>query len=129
MTEVEQKILALYNEYVREIHNVRDISRWSSKATITQAVMNNTRKQEADKRAAIEGSDYRQGDKVRLYFTQEGNLKLAERWTGDHDTSRLLKKLYDTACIFSTVLDVSLFPNFSLKRKNQETLANLLRAG
>jgi DNA polymerase I len=117
--------LDLYDEYAREAVQVRDINRWAAKKTITERVLAPLRTNEERVAHALEGSDYGQGDKVFMYFTAEGSLKLAENWTGDHDPHRLLEKLYKTVKIFATVLNMADFKNYSLK-KNRKSLAELL---
>lgn len=105
----------VYNKYVQEILSLKNINRWSSKKTVTHKVLSPTRTNEQRVLDALSG-DEREGDKVLVYFTPEGILRRAEEWKGDHCQKRLLKKLYDTLKIFSTVLDVKAFPNYSLKR-------------
>lgn len=110
------KIKALYEEYVIEIYNLEDITRWSTKKTVTSTVLNAKRTNEQRVLDAIDGSDYQEGDKIRTYFTPDGNLKLQEHWANDHCTATLVEKLFKTVKIFETVLDIKQFPNYSLKR-------------
>lgn len=112
----------IYNKYVKETGNITDIKRWVSRKTISSKTLSSERTNESKIRDAIAGSDYREGDRCYLYFTKDKTLKLVEHFENDHDRIILLKKLHDTAKIFSTVLDVkNLFLNYSLK-KNQELL-------
>lgn len=113
--------LSIYNQYVKEILTLKDITRWSSKKTITDKVMNPQRENEAKVYRALSGSNYVEGDKVYMYFTKDDELKLQENWNGDHCPIRLLEKLHSTLLVFETVLDVKQFPNYSLKR-NQKLL-------
>lgn len=108
----------IYNEYVKECFLVTDISRWCSKKTITHVVLHPERTNEQSVFDAIQGSDYVEGDKAYFYFDMEGKCKLKENWTNDHDPVKLLGKLYNTACIFETVLNKADFPNYALV-KNQ----------
>lgn len=119
-TGVEQ----LYYDYVKEILNVQDIARWTSKKTVTAAVMNPGRTNEAKVNDALDGSDYRMGDKIYTYFDTSKAVKLQEHWKGDHDIESLLKKLYKTVVVFETILDLTRFPNFKLKR-NKTLLSSL----
>jgi DNA polymerase, archaea type len=118
------RILALYKTYVAEIYNISDISRWVTKKTITDKVLNNTRTNEAKIRDAIADSDYKEGDRAFFYFDMEGNQKLQENWKADHDPSKLLGKLYKTVSVFETVLNIDDFLNYSLKKN--ENLAREL---
>ena len=49
-------------------------------------------------------------------------LKMDKNWDGkDQNVVKLLKRIYDTICIFSTILDIEQFTNYSLV-KNYKTL-------
>lgn len=112
----------VYESYVEEILNVQDIKRWSSKKTITDKVLNNDRTNEVQVRNAIAGTDYREADKVWLFYKSDETLCLAEKFDGDYNKVRLLKKLYMTSQVFESVLPVDdIFINYSLK-KNQKLL-------
>lgn len=114
---------ALYERYVSEILSVKDISRWSSKKTITEKVLNPERTNEQRVLDAIEGEDYSQGDKMFFFFTEEGTLSLASDWTNNHSVDRLLEKLYKTVKVFEPVLDINNFPNYKLKRNKKLLLS------
>jgi DNA polymerase, archaea type len=117
-------LTSLYHEYVREILSLKDITRWSSKHTVTEAVLTSPRTNEAKKRAALSGSDYSMGDKVYLYFRSDQSLALREHWASDHCVDTLLEKLHSTLMVFEPVLDTGPFLNYSLKR-NKRHLATL----
>lgn len=107
----------VYLRYAQEILNVRDMSRWVTRKTLTDKTLTNERTNERKVRDAIVGSDYVEGDRVYLYFRPDGTLNLLERFSNDHCKKTLLKKLHATAQLFENVLDVrELFPNLSLKR-------------
>jgi hypothetical protein len=108
----------IYEEYVKECFLITDIIRWCSKKTITSKVLDPQRTNEQSVFDAIQGSDYVEGDKCYFYFDMDGKPKLREKWTNDHDPVKLLGKLYNTACIFETVLNKADFPNYALV-KNQ----------
>ena len=112
--------LEIYEKYVKEILNVTDIKRWSSKKTVTSNVMNGTRMNEIKVREAIEDSEYKEGDKCYMYYDLDENLRLVEDFDGRYHITRLLGKLYKTALIFSNVIDKDLFKNYSLKRSEKE---------
>jgi DNA polymerase I len=108
----------LYNTYITEIMNITDIKRWASKKTITDKVLKNERTNEAKVRDAIAGTDYVEGDKIFVYFREDGSLSLAEHYKNDHDRANLLEKLFKTSKTFETILPIpELFTNYGLKKK------------
>lgn len=118
MDQIHEACRNLYAQYIMEIMNITDISRWAHKKTITDKILKNERTNEAKVRDALAGSDYVEGDKVFLYFKEDGNLNLIERYNNDHDKETLLKKLYMTTQTFETILPVDdLFPNYGLKKR------------
>lgn len=118
----EFKYQEIYAKYIKEALNVTDIKRWSSKKTITDKVINPERTNEQKILDALDGMNYQEGDKVWMYFKEDGSLGVAEKFDGNYDKMALVKKLYKTAQVFENVLPVEeLFPNLSLK-KNKELL-------
>ncbi len=114
----------VYNEYVKEILDIKDISRWTSKKTITPSVLDPKRLTEQKIKDAIEGTEYVEGDKIRVFFLPDETLCLQERFDGVYNKVRMLEKLYNTAMIFQMVLNVDdLYLNYKLK-KNQKLLDN-----
>lgn len=114
--------LNIYEKYVKEILKITDIKRWVSKKTVTDKMMTGERLNETKAKDALAGSEYREGDKVYMYYNKEDKLVLVENFDGNYRIDRLLKKLYMTATIFQNVVDKSIFLNYSLKRnvKNLE---------
>lgn len=125
----KQNFLDIYNKYVRLINSVTDIKPWCSKRTISDKTINNDRENEAKVMRALEGSDYREGDKVYVFFVEGGELCLLEKFNGNYDKKVLLKKLYKATDRFSEVIDPSIFLDFSLKKKNQKELQEVLSVG
>jgi DNA polymerase elongation subunit (family B) len=115
LQDKKEQVVDLYHKYVNEVYNLTDITRWTSKKTITEKVLNPERTNEQKVLDAIEGVELQEGDKVYMYFTKEGNLKLQEQWTKDHDPDVLVKKLYSTLEIFDTVLETEQFVKYHLK--------------
>lgn len=115
----------IYHRYVKEILDIKDISRWSSKKTISSKVLSSPRANESKIRDAIVGSDYREGDKVFCYFKSDKSLGLAEKFDGDYDKNAMLKKLFKKSLTFQTVIDKSTFPDYSLK-KNKKILEEVI---
>ncbi len=109
-------IPALYTAYAKQILNIQDISRWASKQTITKAVLTGTGTTQVKIRNALKGRPVQEGDKIYTFFLESGERCLLEDFTGQYDAKKLLGKLYDTLCIFKPVLDLSAFPDLTLKR-------------
>jgi DNA polymerase elongation subunit (family B) len=115
----------IYNEYVKEISNITDIKRWSTRKTITDKVTNAERTNEQKVLDAIKGTEIKEGDRAYFFFKSDDTLCLIQNFNGDYSRTKLLEKLYKTAQIFETVLPVDdLFLNFKLKR-NQELLKQI----
>lgn len=108
-------ITELYHKYVREIFNITDITRWTTRKTVTEAVLNPDRTTEQKILNAIGGNKVQMGDKIRVYFTTDGSLKLEENWSNDHDPNKLVASLYDSLCVFENVLEIEKFTKFHLK--------------
>lgn len=117
----QDTIVNIYNEYVKEILNLQDITRWTSKKNITSKVMDPQRTNEQKILDAIEDSEYVEGDKCFVFFDVEDKLVLQEHWNNNHNVVKLLKKLYDTVCIFKLILDIKQFTNYSLKRQFEKS--------
>lgn len=124
MKREKDGILFLYHKQVLDILNLKDITPWCTKRTITSKVLNPKRTNEENVLNALEDEEYLEGDRVYLYFDKDGAYKLREHWSKDHDTDKLLSKVYATLDIFKNVLDVECFPNYTLKR-NQEALERI----
>lgn len=109
--------VSIYNKYVKEIMDLKDINRWTSKKTISSKVLEANRTNELLIKQAISGTEYQEGDKAYFYYKSDGTLSLAEKYDGDYDKDRLLEKLYKTASgTFETVIDPKIFINYKLKR-------------
>lgn len=122
----------IYYKYVREISSIQNkeqIHRWSFKKTLTDKVLyDSDRANETKVRDAVENTELIEGDKVWLYYKMDETLSLVDKFDGDYNRTRLYKNLYDTGAIFSTIINTEeLFPNFSLKKRNQELLQEILK--
>lgn len=106
----------VYQTYVNEILNLKDIKRWASKKTLSQTTYESERANETKIIDAIKGTEYKEGDKVFVYFTNDGSLKLVENYLNDHDIGKLLKKLHSTSKVFDAVIPKDTFINFALKK-------------
>jgi DNA polymerase I len=119
-----EAVIDMYDDYAREILNLTDITRWASKKTITETVLNGERTNESRVRESFKGTEYRAGDKIFTYFDEAGAVKLQENWAGDHDVDKLLEKLFKTSCVFEEIIPKARFTNYKLK-KNKLALAQL----
>lgn len=122
--EDKNDYIEVYNKFIREAQNVKDIKRWCRKVTITEKVLSPERTNEQKVLDAIENTDYSEGDKVHCYYDNEEKLVLAENFSGDYSKMRLIKALHDTSKIFANILGKEMFKNYSLK-KNQKELESL----
>ncbi len=125
--EEKYNYVEIYNTYVKEIMNVTDITRFSVRKTITNKVMEAERTSAQKLLTAITDSDesYSEGDKAYVYYKPDDSLALADKFDGQYNTKRLLKNLFDTALCFETIIDKTIFVNYSLKR-NEKSLQELL---
>lgn len=112
--------LEIYNKYVKEIMDVKDIKRFATKKTYTNKIDTSERTNETKVKDAIAGSEYVEGDKIYLYYKPDDTMSLIENFNGDYNRKRLLKRIYDTIKIFRNVLDLSIFLNYSLKKNNKQ---------
>lgn len=122
--EFDEKIKSIYLEYVNEIMNLKDVRRYSARKTITSKIYESERTNETKVKDALEGSEYVEGDRVRVFYKEDGTLELEENFKGDYDKKRLLKNLHDTAKIISTIIPhwKELCPNFSLVKAYKNLL-------
>lgn len=124
----EEDPFEIYMEYVKEACHITDITRWASKKTITEKVINGTRPNETKILEALEGTDFSEGDKVYTFFRKDGSIALREHFDGDYDMSVMHKKLFNSINTFELVLDMSKFINYSLKR-NRALLEEIINKG
>jgi hypothetical protein len=118
-------IATIYDSYIIEANNVQDISRWVTKRTISKAVLTPERTNEQKLFDALAGTEFKEGDKVYVYFDQNDALQLRDNWTGDENKVRLTKRVWDVLNIFSNVIDITQYPKYHLKGK-QKDLQTLL---
>ncbi len=110
-----------YLAHVRTIRNLKDITPWCSKKTVTASVLAPKRTNESRVLDALKGENYQEGDKVRMFFKSPTELCLDKNFDGVYDKDKLYEKLYKTVKVLEPVLDMEGFPNFKLKR-NKEAL-------
>jgi hypothetical protein len=118
--------LEIYNEYVKEAVNIKDIKKWVTRKTVSEKTLNPQRTNEQKIYDIIQDSNITEGDRIYCFFKSDGNLALAENFDGDYDKDKMLEKLYKTSEIFDTVLQEGMFTNYKLKR-NKKALEELLK--
>jgi DNA polymerase I len=118
----KDRLVRLYETYVKRVDNLTDITDWCFKKTVTKSVLEPERTNEDRVKDALDLETVSEGDKVYLFFKSAEQLCLREEFDGTYDKDKLFKKLYDTLCVFETLIDVDLFPNYALKR-NKELLS------
>jgi len=122
MLEGKENYTEIYNKYVKEALSIKDISRWTSKKTITPSVLNPKRANEQKVLNCISGTEYVEGDKIRVFFKSDETLSLQEKFDGDYHLDKMLEKLYKTSNLFKFILNTEeLFLNYKLK-KNKKLL-------
>jgi DNA polymerase elongation subunit (family B) len=115
-----RKIQTIYYKYIKEVkHGIKDIKRWCSKKTITDKIFSSERSNETKVKDAIQGTNYREGDKVWTFFKSDGSLCLMENYDGDYDKDSMYKKVFRSAEFFTNVIPPDLFTNYSLKRSKK----------
>ena len=108
----------IYNQYVKEALNKPDMSRWVSKKTLSATTYDSLRPNETKIIDAIQGTEYKEGDRVFLFFKKDGSLCLLEKFDGEYDEMKLIKRVYDSAKVFKLVFPEfeTMFPKYSLKK-------------
>ena len=117
-----ENLLDLYLNNIKLVSHVEDIRPYSKKMTLSATTYASKRKNETNLLDAIRGTEYVEGDRVHVYFKSDGTLKLAEHFDGDYDKDRLYYKFFTCAQRFATVMDMSSFLNFKLKRNKSKLL-------
>lgn len=141
LTGTPELCVTLYNRYCKEALNINDITRWSVKKTITEAVMNATTKAGEKLLDAVANEHVNLGDKVWVYnaidgeiqkvqkgepvFYKDGTpnmipneiLKLNKNWDNDENKWHYVKRCYQTMCILENILDISKFEKYHNKTK------------
>lgn len=127
LTDKEGEVSKLYFRYASDIVGLKDIANWCSKHTVTKAVLTGKGTTQTRLRAALQGKKVQEGDKFYTFFKTPSERCLMENFRGEFDRDTLLSKLYDTLCIFETVIDVKVIPNLTLK-KHKKLLQDLVDA-
>lgn len=150
MNKQSNKILDLYHNYVKEAYEIKDISRWAVKKTVTEKVLENDRTNEKKIREAIGNTSVQEGDKIWIFtakpiqiplivkgeaqFKKDGitpktksdnPLKLISEWSsGDEDEFHYIDRVHSTAKILENVIDINQFVKYN-NSKNRHLLETL----
>lgn len=119
------QIPAVYTKYIKEISDIRNITPWAKKMTLSEKTYASTRENEQKLLRAVAGGEFKEGDKVYVYPKEDGELGLAINFSNDHNKNKFYEKLFKTVKRFETIIDVKSCLNYSLK-KNQKALQELL---
>lgn len=77
--DTKDQIKDIYEKYIKEAGNIKDISRWSIKKSISKKLLEGTRKNETDVLDAIPDlSQIREGDKIFIYRAVDGERQQIE---------------------------------------------------
>lgn len=140
INEKTDELVNLYNKYAKEINDIQDIAPWCKKVGISSKILNceghevyskeekklkGIRANESKVYDALQGRKVQEGDKVYIFFKEDGTLSMVEDWSGDYSKDALFKLLFSSTKIFKNVLDVTQFPNYSLK-KNKKVLEEMV---
>ena len=101
------------------------IELWANRKTITKAVLNNDDKIARDVREACKDIEIQLEDKINIYKTNEGNLKLIDNYDNDHDAMHYISRVYASTNIFENIIDMDLIPKYS-NAGNKDLLAKLI---
>lgn len=134
-----KSLISIYKEYIKEVSNIQDISRWANKKNITSAVLNPTRTNEQKVLDALQGKKVQEGDKVFMFSDIDGEvqkvqkgepvflksgeakmvpnriLRLVEDFQGSYDLEHYLKRVWMTTKILENVVDIDTFIKYHLK--------------
>jgi DNA polymerase elongation subunit (family B) len=124
--EGSENYSSIYEEYVKEAMQIKDIKRWVTRKTISEKTLNPQRTNEQKIFDIISETEYSEGDRIYCFFKSDGTLALVENFDGDYDKDKMLEKIFKTSEIFKTVLPEGTFTNYKLK-KNKEKLKELLK--
>lgn len=143
----KKEISSIYQDYIEEIKSIKDISRWSTKKSITENLLlaNDTTKKKTlnaigDRKVSV-------GDKVFLFNDIDGEIqkvvkgelvflkstgkpsmtenriyKVREDFDGSYDVKHYLGRAYKTAEILKSVIDMENITNYSLSKNYKKIL-------
>lgn len=123
----QNHLVSIYHKYIKEVLDIKDITKYVKKITISTATINSQRANETRVIDVLKRSNKPiiEGDKHYIYFKTEKEMELLENFDGVYDKDTMIEKLFKTTERFSSILPTKeLFLNYSLKR-NKEKLGEL----
>jgi hypothetical protein len=129
----------IYHRYIQEAMNIQDINRWAVKKSISEKILNPSRKNEQVILDAVKHKNPREGDKFYLYtaidgerqkiskgepvFLKDGTpkmepnniLKTVDDWNKDDYKEHYVKRVYMTLCILENLIDIDKFIKYHNK--------------
>lgn len=143
----------IYDKYLKEIANLKDITPWCTKLSITEKLLEGDTTDKQRKLEALKGTDYQIGNKKYLFKYKDGmrpkmakgekvvskrtgevmmedNIVygLRENFEGDYYIPHYIKRAYATLKILENVIDITKSPKYNTKsgvKKYEEEYLNV----
>lgn len=130
-------ISIIYDNYIKEVCNIKDIERWVVKKNVSASVLNPERANEQKVLDAIGDKIVQEGDKIYVFSDIDGEkqkiekgkpvflksgkpsmvpnriLRMSEDFTGSYDLLHYLERVYKTSEILETVIDMNQLTKYS----------------
>lgn len=135
----------IYDKYLREIADIKDISPWCTKLSITETLLEGDTTDKQRKLEAIKDMDVQIGDKVYLYkykdgvrpklvkgekqyYKKTGELMtednvvygVRENFDGRYHIDHYIKRAYATLKILSNIIDINKSPKFNTQKGRKQ---------
>lgn len=136
--EKTEKLIKIYEEYVKEVLDIKDISRWCVKKSVTEKLYESSRANETKVVDAIGDKPVQIGDKIFLFNDIDGEiqkvvkgepvfykktglpnmipnkvLKLKEDYDGSYDLEHYVDRVYKTVQILENIVDMERIPVYT----------------
>lgn len=133
----KQALDTIYERYVQEAREIKEIKRWAVKKSITEKLLESDRANETKVVDALEGLEFSVGDKIFVFNKIEGEvqavekgepvfykktglpkmipnrvLKTVDSFDGDYDKIHYLERVHATLKTLSQVVDIKQFPRY-----------------
>jgi DNA polymerase elongation subunit (family B) len=134
--------ISIYNKYLKEVKDIKDINRWATKKSITEKLLESERANETKVVDALGDKPFQIGDKVFLFNKIEGMkqaivkgepvflkktgepkmvenavLRLVEDFDGAYNMWHYVDRVYKTFDILKNVIDMEQLIKYSLRSK------------
>jgi hypothetical protein len=133
----KQALDTIYERYVQEAREIKEIKRWAVKKSITEKLLESDRANETKVVDALEGLEFSVGDKIFVFNKIEGEIQAVEKgepvfykktglpkmipnrvlktvdsFDGDYDRLHYLERVHATLKTLSQVVDIKQFPRY-----------------